>query len=290
MMKTIAVVILILAFLLAGLIWGQYSWQKDTVSRYEQLRSAQASLTSGYAAQHFKELPEPVQRYLSKVLPPNQPMIKRVRMHHRGEFNMSEKASKWSVFSSDQWVFTDPIGFDWDARIEAFPKLPIFVHDSYIQKKGILRAYFAGVIPLANMSGTAEMAQGELMRYFAEAPWYPTALLPSEKLTWKAIDQKSARLVAKDGDHEIQLIFHFKSEDLIDSVRADQRSRTVEGKLVPTAWEGRWNTYARHDGMLIPTQGEVAWLPDASNAQLRQPYWRGRLESIQYDYANNKTQ
>lgn len=38
-----------------------------------------------------------------------------------------------------------------------------------------------------------EVAQGELMRFFAEAAWYPTALLPSQGVRWQAVDDTSAR-------------------------------------------------------------------------------------------------
>jgi len=37
-----------------------------------------------------------------------------------------------------------------------------------------------GLISLANWRGTPEVAQGELMRFLAEAAWDPTALLPSQ--------------------------------------------------------------------------------------------------------------
>jgi hypothetical protein len=46
---------------------------------------------------------------------------------------------------------------------------------------------------LVNLRGTPEIAQGELMRFLAEAAWYPTALLPSQGVQWKAIDDFSAK-------------------------------------------------------------------------------------------------
>ena len=37
-----------------------------------------------------------------------------------------------------------------------------------------------GLVMVVHMADTPEMARGELMRFFAEAAWYPTALLPSQ--------------------------------------------------------------------------------------------------------------
>ena len=36
------------------------------------------------------------------------------------------------------------------------------------------------------------MAEGELMRFLAEAAWYPTALLPSQGVRWQGADERSA--------------------------------------------------------------------------------------------------
>jgi hypothetical protein len=36
-----------------------------------------------------------------------------------------------------------------------------------------------------------------------------------------------------------------------------------------------------HDGICIPTEGEVAWLlPEGPK-----PYWRGRITSLRYEFA-----
>ena len=43
------------------------------------------------------------------------------------------------------------------------------------------------------LGALGEVAQGELMRFFAEAAWYPTALLPSQGVRWQAVDDTSAR-------------------------------------------------------------------------------------------------
>jgi hypothetical protein len=43
------------------------------------------------------------------------------------------------------------------------------------------------------MRGTGEIAEGQLMGFFAEAAWYPTALLPGQGVRWEAVDDSSAR-------------------------------------------------------------------------------------------------
>lgn len=68
--------------------------------------------------------------------------------------------------------------------------------DSYIAGRGLLQAAMLGLFTVADMSGGDEMARGEFMRYFAEMPWYPTALLPSQGVQWAEVDATSASMGA----------------------------------------------------------------------------------------------
>ena len=120
------------------------------------------------------------------------------------------------------------------------------------------------------------------MRFFAEAAFYPTVLLPSQGVQWKAIDELSATATLKDGKTAATLAFRFDENGLIQSVRAEARGRTVGGAVIPTPWEGRWTNYERRDGMCIPTEGEIVWmLPEGAK-----PYFRGRITSLHYEFAH----
>jgi hypothetical protein len=226
-------------------------------------------------------VPAPVQRYFRAVLEHGQPIVAAVSVAHTGTFNMSEAAERWKPFTSNQRVVTRRPGFDWDGRVAMMPGLPVYVHDAYVAGEGILHASVFGLVSMVNLRGTSEVAQGELMRFFAEAAWYPTALLPSQGVLWDAVDDHSARATLKDGDFTLTLLFHFKEDGLIDTVRAEARGRTVGGTVVPTPWHGRFWNYAIRDGMRVPLDGEVAWvLPEGAK-----PYWRGRITQLSYKFA-----
>jgi hypothetical protein len=124
------------------------------------------------------------------------------------------------------------------------------------------------------------MNAGELMRYLAEAVWFPTAFLPGQGLTWAGVDDASARATLADGDSSVSLIFHFDERDLVDWVRAEARYRAVDGAFEPTPWTGHFRNYQPRKGLLIPLDGQVAWnLPEGDLA-----YWRGHIEDIQYRF------
>jgi hypothetical protein len=130
----------------------------------------------------FRELeglPAPVGRYFRLVLENGQPMVSGVRVRHTGTFNTGETEDRWKPFASDQEVVTQRPSFDWNGTVAMTPGLPVTVHDAYIAGEGVLRASVLGLFTVADMRGMGDIAEGELMRFFAESAWYPTALLPS---------------------------------------------------------------------------------------------------------------
>jgi len=265
-----------------ALVYGSRRWQAATDDMHATLEAARLPVgPKTYSANELIGLPAPVQRYFRAALSDGQAMISAVGVEHTGTFNMNETGEQWKPFSSTQRVLTQRPGFDWEARIAMLPGVPVRVHDAYIAGEGILHASLFGLVSLANLRGTPEMAQGELLRWFAEAAWYPTALLPSQGVQWSAVDDRSATATIQDGATSVTLLFRFNTEGLIESVRAEARGRTVAGAVLPTPWAGRWSNYALRDGMRIPIEGEVAWMLPAGP----HTYWRGRITSIVYEFA-----
>ncbi|MCU0610435.1 MAG: hypothetical protein MUE60_01435 [Candidatus Eisenbacteria bacterium] len=280
----ITIVLMCLVVILAGVIrYGAYRGETVARSLRGRLEDAREPVhPAAFYAGELLNLPAPVQRYFRAVLTDGQPMVTAVTVHHTGTFNMSETGERWRPFVSTQRVVTRRPGFDWDGRIRILPGLAVRVHDAYVAGEGLLNATLLGLIPLVNMRGTPEVAQGELMRFFAEAAWYPTVLLPSQGVQWESVDDCSARATLHDGPIRLSMLFRFDEDGLIASVRAEARGRTSGGRVVPTPWEGRWNRYALHDGMRIPVEGEVAWLLPRGP----KPYWRGRITSIRCEFAS----
>jgi len=228
----------------------------------------------------FEGLPDPVHRYFRTVLTDGQPVVASARIVHRGQFNMSETGEKWRPFTSDQAVTTNPPGFDWEARIRMAPGLSVFVRDAYVAGQGILKASLAGFYTVAEFPDSPELACGELMRFLAEAVWYPTVLLPGPFIRWEEMDGSSAKATLADGETAVSLAFHFGSDGLVERVRAKSRPRTLGDRTVDIPWEGRFRAWERHGGMLVPTEGEVAWItPEGPR-----PYWRGKTERIEYAF------
>jgi hypothetical protein len=235
---------------------------------------------SRYDPQTLATLPTPVQRYLETVLTPGQPIVSGVRITHSGMFNMSESGERWRPFRSTQRVVTDRPGFVWNGRVRVVPGVSACVHDAYVTGTGILHVAVMGLLTVVDVRETPEIARGELMRFLAEAAWYPTILLPGQGVTWSAVDDRSADATLTDGNISVTLRFRFGSDGLIEGVTADARDRTVGDTTEPTPWDGRFSNYQRHQGILVPMDGDVGWIL----ADRRLSYWRGHIEAVTYRF------
>ena len=232
---------------------------------------------STFDAARLEGLPAPVARYFAFALSPGQRIIARAHLLSAGTF--AAKPNAWAPFTAEQNVRTDPPEFVWNARIAMMPLVAVRVRDSYVGGEGSMRAAVAGIVPIVNQHGTPEMAAASLQRYLAEAVWYPTALLPSDHVSWSAIDETSARVTLTDRRTTVSLDVTFGARGEIETV-STMRYRDVKGTPVLTPWIGHHRDYQRLGEMMIPTSGEVAWvLPTGP-----EPYWRGRITSATFDW------
>ena len=238
-----------------------------------------------YDPHELEGLPAPVQRYFRAVLKDGQAIVSAVTIDMAGTINMSATAEQWQPFTSKQRVVTSHAGsgpgFIWDARISMLPGIKVHVVDSYVAGKGLVQAAMLGLFTVADMGGGGEIARGEFMRFFAETPWYPTALLPSQGVQWAAVDGTSANASINDGPVTLTLKFHFNDAGLIDSVRAEARGGLIGKESVMRPWECGLSNYEVRSGMTVPISGEAAWVrPDG-----RKRYFIGSVKSMTYEFA-----
>jgi hypothetical protein len=283
-LKWIVLALVALAVIYGGLVTlGAWRWSVATGALITRLDAGDTlGHTQRYDAREIADLPAPVRRYFELALTDGQPIIRAADAAMTGTFNMSLDAPQWKPFTSQQRVVTHRPGFVWNARIMLFAGFPVRVHDAYVAETGILTPSILGLFSMGDVSGIGEPARGELMRWFAECAWYPTALLPSQGIEWVAVDDTSAQATMTDGPIRLTMLFRFGDDGLISGVHVDARGALIGGQMVMMPWEGRFSDYRRQDGMLIPFYGEVAWI----TPQGEKPYFRGTVTQLTYRFAD----
>lgn len=263
--------------------YGSKRWNTATQALEYRLQAAREPMAAAplrYDSRELEGLPAPVQRYFHAVLTEGQPIIATAMVELAGSFNLSATGEQWKSFTSRQWVVARRPGFLWDAQVALLPGVPVRVVDHYIAGEGGLRASVLGLFTVGDVKGGGEIARGELMRWFAEAAWYPTALLPSQGVQWEAVDERSAYATIVDGPITLRLLFEFDEAGLMVAARTAARGAMAGKEMVMLPWEGRWSGHQVRYGMVVPLTGEAAWLPP----QGRRPYFKGTVTSLVYGF------
>ncbi|WP_254764360.1 DUF6920 family protein [Natrinema marinum] len=241
------------------------------------LESAEPHPDGAFTRDDLEDVPAPAARYFRTVLEEGQPYTQTVRLRQRGEFRLGGADGSWKRLEATQHVTTRPPGFVWDATIAVAPLLSVRVVDLYARGEGLLRARLRSAIPVASAGPSPEMNEGELVRYLAEAAWYPTALLPARGVEWEPIDDDdAARATLEHGGATASVVFHFDDRDEIERVTAE-RYRQEDESYAP--WTGRFGDYEDRDGRRVPTEAEVEWNLEDGDLS----YWRASVDAIEYD-------
>lgn len=262
--------------------YGAWRWADATnalVSRLNEGRVAPG--VARYTFAGLAGLPAPVKRYFSAVLTEGQPIVTAVSLTQSGVFNMSATSARWKPFTATQNFTTARPGFVWNAKIMMFPTVPVRVVDAFVGGEGLLRPTLLGLYELGTQQGNGEIARGELLRYFAESVWFPTALLPGQGVDWQAVDNTSATATITDGPISVTMLFRFDENDLIASIHVQGRAMTVGTTTVQMPWECRMSNYQMRGGMRVPLTGEVLYITPEGE----KPYFQGTIETITYELA-----
>lgn len=180
----------------------------------------------------------------------------------------------WQSLSATHMAGTRTSGFVWHANGTMMNIVPVGVLDAYVDGEGVLNARLFNAISVASSTGPTT-DKGELMRYLAEIPWTPDAILNNADLVWEQIDATTVSVTAMSSDGPVTLEFTF--DDAGDIVSAYTKSRPMGvGKAYENhPWGGRFSNYQQIGPRRIPKFGEVEWLlPDGPYI-----YFRGTIDT-----------
>ena len=233
--------------------------------KVEELFANSADISENeYTKKQIKELPRPVQNYFKYVLPEKQPYISFVRLIHKGELKVK---NKWRKVKGEEYFTIEKPGFIWRGKLKFFTGT-----DSYCIGKGSLQIKFLNSVRIVN-DESEKIYKSELLRWLSEAPWYPTALLPSENLKWEEIDDNSAKAILTDNGLKVEGTFHFNEKGQIVKFEARRfKDQSLED------WFGYYNDYRIVNYVKVPFYVEAGWKLDSSIDK----YVRFQVEKLQY--------
>jgi hypothetical protein len=219
-------------------------------------------------------LPALVRRHLERSLSAVSFVPGQVRITQEGEM-WRKPGARAMRFTAVEEFALERVAFSWRARFSILPFVAMKVVDDYSEGDGQLRASVLG-FPVMRQRGPETVA-GEALRYLAELPWIPHAMLLNRELEWRELDAQNVEVAAQVADERLAVRVGFATGGDIVSIWCDSRPRPVGKTFVPTPWAGTFGEYAVVAGARIPTWAEVRWeLPEGPFV-----YWRGTVTSLE---------
>ena len=195
-----------------------------------------------------------------------------VRLTQTGRMKRSLDTQSWMAFTATQTISTRACEFDW--RAKAGPFGVISARDALDHDEGRFDIMVLGAIPIARAEHTTSLVRGELMRYLAELPWAPAAILLNTTLRWREDGPDTLAVSAGAGETASEVMLNLDSDGRIAGGFTPNRPRSATAPFLPTPWRGRFSHYRLHKDLWLPFAGEVAWEIDGKEV----PYWEGRIE------------
>lgn len=182
-----------------------------------------------------------------------------VTLEQRGTMR-SAPGSKPMLFTARQTITLGAIGFEWRARCG--PLGAVSVMDYLRPASWGVRVRLMGLIPIATFVDSPAALKGETMRYLAELPWAPDAILRNPRLRWQVVNDSTFVVSScgggDGGSGEVTL--RLSPEGLVATIEANDRPRIEKGVAIERPWQGRFSDYRAFNRRTVPTRGEVSWL------------------------------
>jgi hypothetical protein len=207
--------------------------------------------------------PAQVQRYLDRVLSPGGRVPAEVRVTQAGELRLKPDG-RWLRFNARQESSVQEVAFAWRARVRLLPLVWLHVVDRYAAAEGTGEVRLFGRARIAREAGQ-HVSEGSALRYLAELPWNPHAMIANRYLVWREVDARTVEVATQVSSATVALQLHFDAEGDIDRAWTDARPHKEGGKVVPRPWGGVFSDYEVVGGVGMPTRAEVSWeLPDGA--------------------------
>jgi hypothetical protein len=203
------------------------------------------------------------------------PAARALRLVQEFEFRQGPEAD-WGPMEAVQHVGLGTSAFVWVARAPGRLAPGVTVIDAYVAGAGFLHANLFGSVPVARGAGPV-YDRAEAMRYLAELPWAPDAILGNPEIAWTEIAPDEVEAALATGAGRVSVRFTLDAAGDIVAMSAMRPDLAPDGTETFREWRGRFGGYEWVGDRRIPTLGEVGYAEDGATWL----YFRGRVTALE---------
>ena len=174
-----------------------------------------------------------------------------------GSFALGDRESKRIMPMTASQVLAPSHGFVWMPDIGS-GVMRIWGSDGYARGEAWTRFWVWGLVPVARLSGTENLALSAAARSIMEAIWAPASLLPQNGARWEAVDADTARVTFDVAGEPLGITLTVASDGRPLTVATMRWSDANPDKVF--RWQpfgGTLETTGTFEGFTIPTRVRV---------------------------------
>lgn len=254
MIFLIVPVALVLALVGGLLIWRRSDLAHDRAEMARLLARREAGEPARFSHDMLEGLPEPAQRYFRFAIAEGTPLQTVVELKMAGQFSLGSKAEPNYMPMKARQVLSAPYGFVWQMWAGK-GAMRVSGSDSHSWS----RFWINGVIPVARLGGTEDLARAAFGRCAAEAVfWSPASVLPGPDVRWEDVNETTARMVMKHGNLEQAVDLMVDGDGAPVEVRFERWSDANPQKIYQLQTFGGYLSACKtFDGFTVPTHVEA---------------------------------
>lgn len=271
---TVANVLVVLAIVVVAASWN---FRRAYVHAAAQAVQGASALPEHVVSEtDLAPMPFPVQRYLRASGAMGKPRSRNMRLAFEG--GIRSTSGPWMPFTTVQInTFPTPTRFFWmDATMKGLPTKGFHAYDDGTAS---MRIKLLGLIPVMEAQGPM-MDTAETVTWFNDLCLFAPGALVDERISWSAIDDRSAQVNFTHNGIRISAILVFNAQDhLIDFISDDRYALLDDQPPRNYRFSTPASEHGPMAGLVLPHYGEAVWmLPDGPYT-----YGRFRLRSVGYD-------
>jgi hypothetical protein len=194
-----------------------------------------------------------------------------VEFSQTGSMRISLESGLWLPFTARQRMSVRSCGFSWSAKF--VPLGYLTVTDALEGGVGRLDVTALRLIPVARSKPGTALTRGELIRYLAELPLLPDAMLHNHDIAWREVAPSTIAVTAGSGDTSCEVTFELGADSNIVSAFCANRAASTTPPFSPMPWRCTFGEHRRRSGRWIPSMAQVCWVVNGKES----PYWKGEI-------------
>ena len=208
------------------------------------------------------DLDEPVRRYLLHAIAPGTSLAGYVQLTMKGQFRLKPDA-EWLPMRASQIIstapgFTTAPGFIWQAKVGK-GLMNFSGADYYYCDRGRTKFSLWSFIPLVDAQ-SKDVNRSAAGRLAAEYIWLPSALLPQNGVTWKAIAENTIQASFKLNNEPIVLTLNIDAEGKLIEISLPRWSDAKEAGWRYSIFIAQVEAEQTFHGYTVPSSVSAGWL------------------------------